>query len=78
MEKRTGIISFNIDGWDSVVLASYLNETGGFCTRGGLHCSYLAHKTLNTIDKGTVRLSFSIFNTLKEAEKFVSAIDRIA
>ena len=76
--ERTGVIGFNIENWDSVTLASFLNDNYGICVRGGLHCSYLAHKTLGTLEQGCLRVSLSIFNTKKEALKFLNAVDRIA
>ena len=48
-------------------LASELNDHG-IMVRAGLHCAPLAHKTLGTINTGTVRFSLGIFNTEKEIE----------
>ena len=73
-----GVISFNIDGWDSATLASFLSESYKICVRGGLHCSYLTHKTLGTLETGVVRVSFSVFNTEKEVRNFLNSVDRIA
>lgn len=73
-----GVISFNIDGWDSATLSSFFSESYKICVRGGLHCSYLAHKTLGTLETGLLRVSFSIFNTEKEVRNFLNAVDRIA
>ena len=42
----------------------------GICVRGGLHCAPLAHAALGTIESGTVRISFSYFNTCKEIDRF--------
>lgn len=44
-------------------LASILYEHYGIETRSGLHCSPLAHKTLGTFPKGTVRFSLSPYHT---------------
>jgi selenocysteine lyase/cysteine desulfurase len=38
----------------------------GICVRSGLHCAPYAHRTVGTIDTGTVRFSFSPFNTEDE------------
>lgn len=48
----------------------------GICTRSGLHCAPLAHKTLGTGDGGGVRISFGIFNTLKEVDILCDALYR--
>jgi selenocysteine lyase/cysteine desulfurase len=37
--------------------------------RGGLHCAPYAHETAGTLDTGTVRFSFSPFNTPGEVKK---------
>lgn len=44
------------------------------CTRAGLHCSPLAHRSAGTLPDGAVRLSFSCFNTRQEAEEAGEAI----
>ena len=38
--------------------------------RAGLHCAPLAHRTAGTLDTGTVRCSFSAFNTAAQVEEF--------
>lgn len=66
---QTAVLSFQKKGMDAEDLAEYLGEEG-FCLRAGLHCSPQAHKSGNTLREGTVRLSFSAFNTENEVEKF--------
>lgn len=53
--KVAPVVSFNIDGVYSEDLVAKLNKYG-IMTRGGLHCSPLAHTTMNTIENGTVRV----------------------
>ncbi len=54
----------------------------GICTRAGLHCTPLSHETVGTDGTGTLRVSFSPFNTLAEvtiaAEKIKNIINCIA
>ncbi len=64
-----GIVSFNIGAIPSSVISSELDKRG-ICTRSGLHCAPDAHKKLQTLETGTVRLSFSFFNCLSELEIF--------
>ena len=45
--------------------------------RGGLHCSPLAHKSLNTPD-GLVRLSVSCFNTNSDIDNAIDAVYKIS
>jgi two-component system phosphate regulon sensor histidine kinase PhoR len=49
----------------------------GIAVRAGLHCAPLAHRTAGTLDTGTVRVSFSAFNTPQEADRLVSLINDI-
>ncbi len=44
------------------------------CTRAGLHCSPLAHRSAGTLPDGALRLSFSCFNTREEAEETAEII----
>ena len=63
------VVSIKIKGVDSNTFAEFLNKNG-ICVRAGLHCSPLAHKTLGTVDGGTVRFSPGIMNTKKEVDYF--------
>jgi selenocysteine lyase/cysteine desulfurase len=58
---QSGVLSFSVDGIDSVTAASILAERG-IAVRGGLHCAPCAHKTADTYPSGTVRVSVSAFN----------------
>ena len=66
--KRVPVVSFNIQGTDSQEMATILSDNQ-FCLRGGLHCSFLAHNKLGTIEQGTVRFAPSIFS--KPAEVYL-------
>ena len=41
------------------------------------HCAPLAHRTAGTLDTGTVRVSFSAFNTPQEADRLAEAVGDI-
>ena len=71
------VISFNIKGMHSEEVASALNRMGA-AVRAGLHCAPLAHRAFSTLDTGTVRASFSVFNTLQETERFAWMVEKIA
>ena len=75
---HSGVIAFNIGKTDSEIIANLLSEKYKVMVRGGLHCSYLAHKTLGTLEQGCVRASLSCFNTFKECENFINTVDRLA
>jgi len=69
-KAQSGVISA-VFGASSEKVAGYLSDHD-ICTRAGLHCSPLAHRTAGTEHTGTVRFSFSIFNTEKQVD---TAID---
>lgn len=75
--KYAPLFSFNIQGKTSEETASLLNERG-FCLRGGLHCAYLAHRKLGTLETGTVRFSPSVFTTKYEVNAFIKAVRKAA
>ena len=75
-EKSVGTVSFNINGLDSGAVSDILAKQG-ICVRGGSHCAPLAHKSIGTYDSGTVRASFSIFNTVDEINYFADILKKI-
>lgn len=77
-ERRIGIVSFNLNGFTSSELASRLDEAYGICVRSGLHCSPLAHRTIGTLQNGTVRASFSCMNTAEDVDHLLQALGEIA
>jgi len=77
-EARTAVLSFTIDGMESAQISFLLEQEYGIVTRGGLHCTPLAHQTIGTLQQGTCRLSPGFFNTEQEMEAVISAIADIA
>lgn len=65
---QSGVLSFCVRNADCEEVARYLDENG-VCVRAGLHCAPLAHESGGTLEQGTVRVSFSHFNRLREIEK---------
>lgn len=65
--SQTGVVSFLLPGEDCEQTARRLSEAD-ICVRAGLHCAPLAHKSAGTLDTGTVRVSFSAFNTRQEVD----------
>lgn len=70
-----GVLSFNIQGISPSEIAQFL-DSKNICVRSGLHCSPLAHKKLNTLPEGTVRVSFGPYNTIREIEQFCYEIKK--
>ncbi len=74
-ESAGSTLLFGVNGEDSSKIAASLSEQG-VCTRAGMHCSPLAHASLGT-GGDAVRLSFSVFNTEKEADEFCRILEMI-
>ncbi|MBQ7133432.1 MAG: aminotransferase class V-fold PLP-dependent enzyme [Ruminococcus sp.] len=73
----TAVVSLSFESLDNAFVASVLERDYGVMTRCGLHCSPLAHSSMGTYPDGTVRFSFSYFNTKDEIDYCVNAIDKI-
>lgn len=78
VQRRSPAVSFNISGMDPAVAAMELDETFGIMSRSGLHCAPAAHKTIGTYPTGTVRFSFSWFNTLEQVAESIQALKKIS
>lgn len=74
--KVAPVVSFNIDRVYSEDLVAKLNKYG-IMTRGGLHCSPLAHTTMNTIENGTVRVVPGAFNTINDINYLLNVIRKL-
>ena len=72
---QTGVLSFTVTGWDCEELGQVLAQKG-IAVRAGLHCAPLAHRTAGTLETGTVRLSFSAFNTREQVRRFADVLRR--
>ena len=73
---QTGVLSFVVDGRDCAEVGAYLSQNQ-VSVRTGLQCAPLAHRTAGTERTGTVRISFSAFNTLREVEAFLKIMRRM-
>jgi cysteine desulfurase family protein len=73
---QTGVLSFQISDRDCEQVAEALG-CAGFALRAGLHCAPLAHESVGTLERGTVRLSTGVFNTLREIKRFTKAVERL-
>lgn len=72
-----GIVAFAHEKMQSEEVAGILSERFFIAVRGGLHCAPLMHKALNTAENGLVRASLSAFNTQKEVDALVYAMQRM-
>ncbi|WP_448919375.1 aminotransferase class V-fold PLP-dependent enzyme [Eubacterium sp.] len=73
--KTMPIISFNFGDYSSEKTAAILAKND-ICTRAGFHCTPLAHKHFGTTDGGTVRISFGMFNTVRDCDALINVVKK--
>ena len=71
------VLSFNVKGKNSEEVAEVLSSKYNIAVRAGLHCAPLAHKSIGTLDIGTVRIVPSVFTTNYDVNALISAIYKI-
>jgi cysteine desulfurase/selenocysteine lyase len=71
--NKVGALSFVVKGEHSSDIAMLL-DAQGVAVRSGAHCAMPLMNALNC--KGTVRVSFSIYNTLDEVKRFIVALKK--
>jgi len=74
LQYKVPLVSFNVHNFSAQEVCSYLEDSHGIITRGGLHCSPLIHKAMNTAAYGSVRISLGPYNTLKDIKAFIKAL----
>lgn len=77
-KANTSVIAFNVQGISCERLAARLDKEYGIMIRAGLHCSPSAHRIMDTLDTGSVRISFGWFNEKEDIDKLAYAIEYIA
>lgn len=76
--NRCPIVTLNIRDYDSSEVSDELLMTYDISTRPGGHCAPLMHEALGTVEQGSVRFSFSHFNTEEEIAVAVKAVRELA
>ncbi len=71
-KNRIGVISFNLKNIPPHDLASILDKKG-IAIRTGHHCTMPLHRKLEV--EATARASFGIYNTKKDIDKLIAAIE---
>ena len=74
VKERCPVLSLNLYDYDSGAVSDELFTRFNIATRPGGHCAPLMHKALNNVEQGSVRFSFSHFNTEEEVDKAIEAI----
>ena len=75
---RTAVVSLNVAGFTSKEAGDLLAQRYEIATRAGVHCAPLIHQALGTMERGTLRFSFSRFNTEEEIHRAALAVKEIA
>lgn len=73
----SGVVSFNVKGFDSVQVSDYLNNNYNIAVRGGLHCAPLTHKYFDTLNSGMVRVSLSFKTSKRDLNILINAIKEL-
>ena len=74
-ENFVPVLSFNIKNRHSEETARHLQKYG-IAVRAGLHCAPCAHRSIGTLDTGTVRISPSAFTSERDIEKTIFALSK--
>ncbi|NLU23527.1 MAG: aminotransferase class V-fold PLP-dependent enzyme [Clostridiales bacterium] len=69
-DHQTGVVSFTVKDRDTEEIGELL-ATRSIAVRAGLQCAPLAHKTVGTLETGTVRLSTSVFSQKRQVDTFL-------
>lgn len=91
IEHSVGIVPFNVDGIPHEMLSKILSYDFGIATRSGCFCAQpYVQRILNISEEeaevfrkqkhgrpGMVRVSFGLYNTEEEVERFISALKKI-
>ena len=75
---KVPIVSCNVGAVDSEEVAYVLDEVYDIQVRAGLHCAPQGHRSIGTLDQGTVRFSIGYFNTIEEIDAVLEAVELIA
>ena len=73
---RVGVVGINVKGKKSNEIVQVLDENN-ICTRGGIHCSILAHEALGTKEIGVVRISVGCMNTKEDIDALIQVLKRV-
>ncbi|HVB10319.1 MAG TPA: aminotransferase class V-fold PLP-dependent enzyme [Bacillota bacterium] len=77
-ERRVGVVSFTVAGWDAGAFGQQLDERFGVLVRTGLHCAPLAHRTLGSFPGGAVRMSVGHATRADDVDAALEAVGWLA
>lgn len=75
-DNSVATVAFNVARLASEEVFEMLK--GKVAVRAGYHCAPLAHRAIGTANRGTVRVSFGIFNSKKDVSKMTDYVYKIS
>ncbi|GAL11322.1 cysteine desulfurase CsdA-CsdE [Vibrio astriarenae] len=72
-QENASVITFVMDGVHHQDIATLLDQQG-IAVRAGHHCAHPLMDALNV--KGTVRISFAVYNTVEDVQRLIAAIEK--
>ncbi|CAE6911072.1 Catalyzes the removal of elemental sulfur and selenium atoms from L-cysteine [Vibrio sp. B1FLJ16] len=72
-QPNASILTFVMDGVHHQDIATLLDQQG-IAVRAGHHCAHPLMDALNV--KGTVRVSFGIYNTIEDVDRLIAAVEK--
>ncbi len=75
-KERSSVVSVTIPKFDPITLSEKLASLD-ICTRAGLHCAPMAHRTIGTFPGGTLRFSPGFFTKKDDIDTAVTALKKI-
>lgn len=75
--SRSGIVSFTIEGQDSAMIAHRLDREYNIAVRAGMHCTPLAHQSVDTLKSGAVRVSVGVSSTENDIQRMLVAMKEL-
>lgn len=73
--RSAPVLSFGVKEVSSEVVSEYLGRYN-IATRAGLHCAPLAHRQMNTLQNGTVRISPSYRTSRQDMDAVVKVLNK--
>ena len=71
---RSGIVAFNVNGYEANDVALFLDNYG-IMVRSGFHCAQPLHQRLGI--PSSVRASFYVYNTYEEIDRFIEILEEM-
>ncbi|MEX3073852.1 cysteine desulfurase CsdA [Vibrio alginolyticus] len=72
-QPNASVLTFVMDGVHHQDIATLLDQQG-IAVRAGHHCAHPLMDALNV--KGTVRVSFGIYNTIEDVDRLIAAVEK--